>query len=85
MSKNRSISLDDNFEEFVTRHEKSEKVTSMSEVIRGSLRLIEVEEAKNESLIQELTKGERSGFIADFDGNAFLKDLHQKHSAIGGS
>jgi antitoxin ParD1/3/4 len=85
MSKNTSILLGDHFESFVAQQVKSGKYTSVSEVIHAALRLFEVEEAKKESLIKELTKGERSGFMADFDGNAFLKDLHRKHSPTGGN
>lgn len=83
MSKNTSILLGDHFEAFVARQVKSGKYTSVSEVIRAALRLFEVEETKKESLIKELKKGERSGFIADFDGDAFLKDLHRKHARKG--
>lgn len=81
MSKNTSILLGDHFEEFVTRQVKSGKFTSVSEVIRAALRLFEVEETKKESLIKELKKGERSGFVVDFDRNTFIKDLHRKRSA----
>jgi antitoxin ParD1/3/4 len=83
MSKNTSILLGDHFEAFVARQVKSGKYTSVSEVIRAALRLFEVEETKKESLIKELKKGERSGFVADFDGDAFLKDLHRKHVRKG--
>ncbi|MBK9275011.1 MAG: type II toxin-antitoxin system ParD family antitoxin [Flavobacteriales bacterium] len=79
MSKNTSILLGDHFEAFVARQVKSGKYTSLSGVIRASLRLFEVEETKKESLIKELKKGERSVFIAEFDGELFLKDLHRKH------
>ena len=80
MSKNTSILLGDHFEEFVTRQVKSGKFTSVSEVIRAALRLFEMEETKKESLIKELKKGERSGFVVDFDRNTFIKDLHRKRS-----
>ncbi|MCB9179656.1 MAG: type II toxin-antitoxin system ParD family antitoxin [Flavobacteriales bacterium] len=83
MSKNTSILLGDHFEEFVTRQVKSGKFTSVSEVIRAALRLFEVEETKKESLIKELKKGERSGFVVDFDRNTFVMDLHRKRSAKG--
>ncbi|MFZ1692137.1 MAG: type II toxin-antitoxin system ParD family antitoxin [Flavobacteriales bacterium] len=83
MSKNTSILLGDHFESFVARQVKSGKFTSVSEVIRAALRLFEVEETKKESLVRELKKGERSGFVADFDGDAFLKDLHRKHARKG--
>jgi len=83
MSKNTSILLGEHFEEFIARQVKSGKFSSVSEVIRSALRLFEFEEAKKESLIQALKKGERSGFVADFDGDAFLKGLHQKHARKG--
>jgi antitoxin ParD1/3/4 len=81
MSKNTSILLGDHFEAFVARQVKSGKFTSVSEVIRAALRLFEVEETKKESLIKELMKGERSGFVVDFDRDAFMKELHRKHAA----
>lgn len=81
MSKNTSILLGDHFEEFVTRQVKSGKFTSVSEVIRAALRLFEVEETKKESLIKELKRGERSGFVHDFDRETFMKELHRKRAA----
>ena len=50
------------------------------EVDPSALRRFEMEVAKNEGLIKDLKKGERSGFVPDFDGDAFLKDLHRKHA-----
>ena len=79
MSKNTSILLGDHFEAFVARQVKSGKFTSVSEVIRAALRLFEVEETKRESLIKELKKGERSGFVANFDRDEFMNGLHRKH------
>ncbi|MBL7939706.1 MAG: type II toxin-antitoxin system ParD family antitoxin [Flavobacteriales bacterium] len=81
MSKNTSILLGEHFEEFVARQVKSGKFASVSEVIRSALRLFEFEETKKESLIKELKKGERSGFVADFDRDSFMRDLHRKRSA----
>ena len=83
MSKNTSILLGDHFEEFVIRQVKSGKFTSVSEVIRAALRLFEVEETKKESLIKALKQGERSGFVADFDRNGFMEELHRKHARKG--
>lgn len=80
MSKNTSILLGDHFESFVARQVKSGKFTSVSEVIRAALRLFEVEETKKARLVRELKKGEQSGFVSDFDGDALLKDLHRKHA-----
>ncbi len=83
MSKNTSILLGDHFEAFVSRQVKSGKFTSVSEVIRAALRLFEVEETKKESLIKELKKGERSGFVLDFERKDFLPGLHRKHGRKG--
>jgi antitoxin ParD1/3/4 len=83
MSKNTSILLGDHFEAFVARQVKSGKFTSVSEVIRAALRLFEVEETQKESLVKELKKGERSGFVPDFDPKDFLAGLHRKHGRKG--
>ena len=80
MSKNTSILLGDHFEEFVAQQVRSGKFSSVSEVIRSALRLFEFEEAKKESLIKALKKGERSGFVSDFDRDGFMKDLHWKYA-----
>ncbi len=80
MSKNTSILLGDHFEEFVARQVSSGKFASVSEVVRSALRLFEFEETKKESLVKALRKGERSGFIEDFNGDEFLKSLHRKHA-----
>ena len=83
MSKNTSILLGDHFESFVAKQVKTGRFTSVSEVIRAALRLFEVEETKKESLVKELKKGERSGFVPDFERNDFLAGLHRKHSRKG--
>ena len=51
------------------------------EVVRTALRMFEHEESKKTELIKELKKGEKSGFIKDFDRTSFLKNLHQKYLA----
>ncbi len=79
MAKNTSILLGDHFEKYVAKQVKSGKFSSTSEVIRSALRLFEYEEAKRESLIKALKKGEASGFVDDFTPDGFLKDLHRKH------
>ncbi|WP_080780013.1 type II toxin-antitoxin system ParD family antitoxin [Chryseobacterium phocaeense] len=81
MAKNTSILLGDYFDNFISEQIKSGKYSSASEVIRNALRLFEHEESKKTELINELKKGEKSGFVKNFDRNEFLKGLHQKHSA----
>jgi antitoxin ParD1/3/4 len=41
--------------------------------------MFEQEESKKAELIKELKKGEKSGFVQNFDRNTFLNDLHKKH------
>ncbi|MBN2729976.1 MAG: type II toxin-antitoxin system ParD family antitoxin [Bacteroidales bacterium] len=81
MPKNTSILLGDYFEDFIKQLVKTGKYSSASEVIRAALRVFEYEETKKTELINELKKGESSGFIDDFDPAEFLKDMHKKHKA----
>jgi len=81
MAKNTSILLGDYFDNFINHQIKSGKYSSVSEVVRTALRMLEYEETKKTELIKELKKGEESGFIKDFDRTSFLKNLHQKHLA----
>lgn len=81
MAKNTSILLGDYFDNFISQQIKSGKFSSASEVVRTALRMFEYEESKKTELINELKKGEKSGFVENFDRKEFLKNLHQKHSA----
>lgn len=65
MAKNTSILLGDYFENFINNQVKSGKYASASEVVRAALRLFEFEEWKKSELIDELKKGEESGFVRD--------------------
>lgn len=79
MAKNTSILLGEYFDNFISRQIKSGKYSSASEVIRAALRMFEYEESKRTELIKELNKGEKSGFVNNFDRKELLKSLHQKH------
>lgn len=81
MAKNTSILLGDYFDSFINQQIKSGKFSSASEVIRAALRLFEYEESKKTELINELKKGEKSGFVENFDRESFLNDLHQKYNS----
>lgn len=41
--------------------------------------LFELEESKNAELVKALKKGEKSGFIENFDRDENLKNLHKKY------
>ncbi|MBN2777937.1 MAG: type II toxin-antitoxin system ParD family antitoxin [Bacteroidales bacterium] len=79
MAKNTSILLGDYFDKFINQQIKSGKFSSASEVVRAALRLFEYEQSKKSELIKELKKGEKSGFVKDFDRDTFLKNIHEKH------
>ncbi len=79
MAKNTSILLGNYFDNFINQQIKSGKYSSASEVVRAALRLFEHEESKKSELIKELKKGEKSGFIKDFDRESFLQNIHKKH------
>ncbi|GAB1450040.1 type II toxin-antitoxin system ParD family antitoxin [Draconibacterium sp.] len=80
MAKNTSILLGDYFDNFINGQVKTGKFSSASEVVRAALRLFEKEEIKKKELITELIKGEKSGFVKDFNRNSFLNNLHEKYS-----
>ena len=79
MGKNTSISLGDHFEDFIKDEVKSGRYSSVSEVIRSALRLLECEEKKERELIKALEVGEQSGFVDDFDPKKNLTELHRQH------
>jgi antitoxin ParD1/3/4 len=79
MGKNTSISLGNHFEEFIHNEVISGKYNSVSEVVRSALRLLESESRKEKELIKALEKGEKSGFIENFDPKIFLNEIHKEH------
>ena len=79
MGKNTSISIGNHFEDFISNKVKSGRYSSVSEVIRSALRLLEREDKKEEELIKALKIGEQSGFVKNFDPKEHLKELHRKH------
>ncbi len=81
MAKNTSILLGDYFDNFITEQIKTGRFSSTSEVIRAALRVFEQEESKKIRLIAELKKGEKSGFVENFDRKVFLENLNAKYAA----
>lgn len=78
MSKNTSILLGDYYENFINKKIATGQFSSVSEVIRTALRLLESEESKTKTLVNELKKGEKSGFVNNFDRHKNLEMLHKK-------
>jgi antitoxin ParD1/3/4 len=79
MAKNTSILLGEYFESFVNEKISTGKFSSVSEVIRTALRLLENEDNKYKALVKELEIGEKSGFVNGFDRKENLKNLHAKY------
>jgi len=79
MGKNTSISLGSHFEEFINGEVKSGRYSSVSEVIRSALRILESEERKERELIKALKIGEQSGFVENFDSKQNLAELHRQY------
>lgn len=80
MAKNTSILLGDYFDSFINKQVQTGKFSSASEVVRAALRMFEYSQTKKAELVEELKKGEKSGFAKNFDKKDFLESLHQKHS-----
>lgn len=79
MAKNTSILLGDYFDKFINQQVQTGKFSSASEVVRAALRMFEHEETKKTELIKELKKGEKSGFVKNFNRETFLETIHQKY------
>ncbi|MFD1157715.1 type II toxin-antitoxin system ParD family antitoxin [Roseovarius aestuarii] len=81
MPRNTSFVLSDHFTDFIDNAVESGRYNSASDVLRAGLRLLEEEEEKLERLRAELIKGDESGYVEDFDFDAFLANKNAKHRA----
>lgn len=67
MPKNTSITLGDHFEEIVRNSIASGRYSSVSEVIRAGLRLIDEQEQHIRLMRDAIEAGQESGYIKNFD------------------
>lgn len=81
MAKTTSVALGAHFTEFLSEQVASGRYGSASEVIRAGLRLLEEREARLEELRAEIRKGEESGWVEDFDFDAWLEQKRREHAA----
>ena len=80
MAKNTSISLGSYFEEIIQNCINSGRYTSVSEVVREGLRLVDEQEKRNQLLRDAIEAGEKSGYVQDFDPVKHLAELKGKYS-----
>ena len=80
MAHNTSVTLGDHFQQLSTHLVELGRYSSVSEVVRAGMRLLEEHEQKLKALRQAIQDGEDSGFPdGPFDPDAFLKQMQGKH------
>lgn len=79
MAKNTSIILGDHFDDFIKDELKSGRYSSVSEIIRSGLRLLEIEKEKIVAINNALVVGEKSGKPKKFDNEKFKARMRKKH------
>ena len=78
MSKNTSITIGDELNDFVAGQIESGRYGSASEVVRAGLRLLEEHDTRLRALRAALLHGEESGTPTEFDFDAFIEKRRRK-------
>ena len=73
------LSLGTHYEQFMSNAVLSGKYSSEKDVIRKAILLLEMEEHKTSALRNELTAGEKSPMIEDFNSKSFLAEIRKKY------
>jgi len=81
MAHNISVSLGDHFQQLTAHLVEEGRYSSVSEVVRAGMRLLEEHEQKVNALRQALKEGLDSGFSGPFDAEAFLLKMQEKHAS----
>ncbi len=79
MAHNTSVSLGDHFQKLTAHLVEEGRYSSVSEVVRAGMRLLEEHEQHVKALRQALNEGLESGFSGPFDADAFLLKIQEKH------
>lgn len=73
MARNTSVTLGQEYEEFITRKVAEGRFGSTSEAIRAGLRLLEEQEMRLERLRAAIDEGDASGPAVELDFDEFLR------------
>lgn len=78
MGRNTSINLGDRFCDFVDHQIETGRFSSVSEVVREGLRLLEERETRLEALRQALIEGEESGPAGPLDMEEIIREARRQ-------
>lgn len=73
--KTTSVALGTHFEDFIQESIQSGRYNNASEVVRSGLRLLEEQEHKIAYLRAAIQEGLDSGFVENYDAEAYLQEL----------
>ncbi|WP_283195958.1 type II toxin-antitoxin system ParD family antitoxin [Rhizobium sp. AN80A] len=73
-----SVTIDDRMEDFIEEQLGDGRYASAGEVIDHGLQLLR-DQAEIEAIRAAIIEGEQSGEPEEFDGEAFLKEVHRKY------
>ncbi len=79
MAKNTSITLGNHFDSFIAQLIENGRYSSVSEVVRAGLRMLEDNETKLSTLRGMLEEGEKSGFV-EYSHDNLIKTLDQENT-----
>lgn len=80
MSKHTSVRLDEHFQILIATQLREGRYRSAAEVVRAGLALLE-QRTKLEALRAALIEGEQSGFLEEFDFDAFIEEMHREDAS----
>jgi antitoxin ParD1/3/4 len=78
MSKITSISLAPHYESILSRALANGRFKDATEVLSAALQLLDDEEQKVSALNKAIDDGLASGWVSDFDSEAYLKEIKGK-------
>lgn len=78
MARVRSVTIDDQMEEFIDEQVSHGRYGSANDVISAGLRLLQ-RQAEIDAIRAAIVEGEESGEPQSFDGEKFLKEMHRKY------